>query len=172
MPGKLAMAAVAAGLSCVVACAPVRPPAPGPGPIWQSGASDSFIELADALRSQWLWVSRRGETDLPVLSARGEVMQVEREMLLVFDYPDAESRAEESATIADGGRRIGSRDVHWPSEPHVFTRGTMIVIHLGTDDEILAALSRFLDPPHGHQPRTVKTPDAGPDLRARTAPSP
>lgn len=139
----LARAAVVALLAMLPACPWASPQPPGPGPIWESGASTSFIVLADALRAQWLWVARRGELRVEPLSVTGEVLQVERDSVLVFDYRDEASRARDLAKIRDDL----PRDHAWRVDGHVWTDDTAIVVYEGADQAIVAALTEVLGPP-------------------------
>ena len=138
-----ARAAVVALFVVLPACPWASPQPPGPGPIWESGASTSFIVLADALRAQWLWVARRGEVRVEPLSVTGEVLQVERDRVLVFDYRDEASRARDLAKIRDDL----PRDHAWRVAARVWTDDTAIVVYEGVDEAIVAALTEALGKP-------------------------
>ena len=139
----LARAAVVALLAMLPACPWASPQPPGPGPIWESGASTSFIVLADALRAQWLWVARRGELRVEPLSVTGEVLQVERDRVLVFDHPDEAALARGLAKIRDAP----ARDRAWLVDGHVWIDDTAIVVYEGVDEAIVAALTEALGKP-------------------------
>lgn len=156
MRGSSAIAAVTVALLCsLAACVPgvQDPPPPSPAPVWTDGRSSGYIELADELRAQGLWVRPGRPMEQPFFGARGQVMWVQWKPVQVFDYPSEAARAEDSATVAPRGQRIGSRPVDWSATPHFWFEDTRIVLYTGDDPLIIGALTRALGRPLTPAPR-------------------
>jgi hypothetical protein len=116
--------------------------------------------LIDALRGAGLKVEPRGELDQPFFSVPGRVLIVEGEEIQVFAYPSLEDRRRDSGQISADGSAIGTTMVHWIAPAHFWAKGEVIVLYLGEEGRLLAALSEILGEELTQASRPVGDPPA------------
>lgn len=95
--------------------------------------------LINKLRGEGLTVEITGEIDQPFFSVKGQTIQVNNDILQVFQYSDIQSTTEAAAQISVNGTTIGKTNVVWAATPHFYHNGKMIILYLGDDKEILNA---------------------------------
>ncbi|MFN2632954.1 MAG: hypothetical protein ABR610_06010 [Thermoanaerobaculia bacterium] len=82
--------------------------------------------------------------DSAVFAVPGSVYTVNGDDLQVFVYPTESAALTDSLRIAPSGGTVGTTAIGWIAPPHVFRRGPLIVVYLGSDARIREALSAEL----------------------------
>jgi hypothetical protein len=76
----------------------------------------------------------------------GESLCVDQEPLRVWEFHDPKLRLAASSTISKDGSHVRNAIVEWVGPAHFFAQGRLIVLYLGTDDELQATLTAILGP--------------------------
>lgn len=82
----------------------------------------------------------------PYLSASGTVVRVNRQPLQVFQYTDEVVLAADVSGLAPDATSINGVPLAWQGTPHFWRRGPLLVLWVGDDPALLAALRRVLGP--------------------------
>ena len=83
--------------------------------------------------------------EMAVARLRGGALRRPAEVW-VYAYDDREAAAADAAMIGPDGQPEGSR-ITWVEPPHFYRQGDVIVLYLGTDDEVLDLLRAVLGEP-------------------------
>lgn len=106
----------------------VQPPAP-------------YTQLANDLRNAGADVVAGSGINQPFFNVPGRVLTVDGSDVQVFEFPGIEDARSEAAKIAPDGNSIGTSMVNWIASPHFYSRGSVIVLYVGDDSNVLSLLS-------------------------------
>ena len=123
--------------------APKATPATTPGTT--AGTVTDKAGLISALQSAGITVTSAGKVQQPFLSVPGEAFQAGSEVIQVFEYPGESAASADASKIKPDGTIAGS-SVGWMAQPHFYHAGRLIVIYVGTDQRVLAALDSAMGP--------------------------
>lgn len=88
-----------------------------------------------------------GETVMQAFfSPEGTILKVNGADVQVFEYESAEAMENEASQVAPDGGSIGTTMVTWVDTPHFHKAGRMIVLYVGSDEEILGLLEQVVGP--------------------------
>ena len=113
------------------------------------GARDrnaATAELIAALEARGIRVEDAGTVEQPFFTVPAQVFIADGDDLQVYQFASEEAAGEAAATVSDDGRTIGTSKPSWLAPPHVFRRGRLLVIYLGSREATLAALRDTLGP--------------------------
>jgi hypothetical protein len=80
------------------------------------------------------------------LYIKGKTISANGESLQVFEYAD-ERDAEAQAKLVDPrGDSVGTTMVNWVDAPHFYRGGKLIVLYVGTNQDVIKALEDVLGP--------------------------
>ena len=152
------LAVIASGILFLSACAPAPLVTTGTEPAGtpvQTGAAG--FDLAAALEAAGGKVKRLGAAEQPFFNVKGERLSVNGAEIQAFSFPDKKSREAISGLISADGATIGTYSINWVSPPTFWAKDNLIVLYLGTDQEVIGLLSRILGspltvPPTGESP--------------------
>lgn len=82
----------------------------------------------------------------PILHAPGVLLKVNGATVQVYEYPDEAAAQEAIAPIAPDGSGIGPALIDWMESPHFFSTGRIVVLYIGDDPDVYAALEAALGP--------------------------
>lgn len=119
-------------------CTPSTPAGSEPG---------SYEELMKALQENGVDAQQAEPTEQEFFSVPGRVLQIGEETIQVFEYPDPATRSEESALVGEDPSSIGTTMITWVDTPHFWAQDRLIVLYVGSNQEVLAALSQVLGEP-------------------------
>lgn len=106
----------------------------------------SYDQLLVALRGNGLGVETAGTVSQPFFDPQGRVISLDGQEVQVFEF-SAEGEAKSAAeTISPDGSSIGTSMVSWVSAPHFYRAGKMIVLYVGEQERVIAALAEILGP--------------------------
>lgn len=111
-----------------------------------SGGVTDYASLVDSLRAAGLRVEPAGEVDQPFFSVSGLVFSVPGGDVQVFEYDSNEAAQADAGQIAPDGNPIGPTMITWIAPPHFYRAGRLLVLYLGSDSQVMAALEATLGP--------------------------
>ncbi len=111
------------------------------------GPVRNYVSLVDTLRAAGLTVIPAGEMSQPFFAVKGQAITVQRGNVQVFEYADAATAAQEAARVAPDGGSVGTTMLSWVAPPHFYRQAQLIVLYVGQDAAVLAALATALGPP-------------------------
>ena len=68
------------------------------------------------------------------------VYQIRDGVLQVYEFPNEERAAREAETVSADGSSVGTSKVLWMAPPHFFRAGALLVLYLGSDEQVLDIL--------------------------------
>jgi len=113
-------------------------------PVSHGGPVRDHVSLVDTLRAQGLTVEPTGPISQPFFSMPGETLRVNGQDIQVFEFKDSSSTESQAKEISSDGMSVGNTAIQWISPPHFFSTGKIIVLYLGTDQELLKELETAL----------------------------
>ena len=102
---------------------------------------DSFIQ---SLQNKIDTDPTNKEANQPFFSVKGKIVKVNNENINIFEYKDESSAKADASKISPDGSSIGTTMVTWVDEPHFYQNGKLIVLYVGKNKKILAALESSL----------------------------
>ncbi|MCJ7725598.1 MAG: hypothetical protein MUP76_04335, partial [Acidimicrobiia bacterium] len=78
-------------------------------------------------------------------AANARLVHVLGSQVRVYQYPDSASRERDSATIAMNGWSVNNTPVEWTAQPHIWVRGSVVVVYLGSAPEVVREITRRVD---------------------------
>jgi hypothetical protein len=135
----LTLAALICTLALMMACqAPTTPPLSSAGPV------TDYTSLVDNLRAGGATVEPVGETSQDFFSVEGRAIRVNGADVQVFEYDSDAAAQEEAELVSPTGSPIGTTMVTWVETPHFYGAGRLIVLYVGDDEAVTAALEDAL----------------------------
>lgn len=64
----------------------------------------------------------------------------------VFEYATAGAADQDAAQVSPNGSTIGLSQIHWVEPPHFYRKDAFILLYLGGDASVLAAMERVCGP--------------------------
>ncbi|HKZ85309.1 MAG TPA: hypothetical protein VJ793_16865 [Anaerolineae bacterium] len=113
-------------------------------PASHGGPVADYASLIDALRTGGATVESAGAVSQPFFSVAGRVIRVEGADVQIFEYENEEMTEADAAKISPDGSSIGTSMVTWVSTPHFYKAGKLIVLYVGDDAGVIAALDAAL----------------------------
>lgn len=103
--------------------------------------------LLGALQAQGAAVALDHEVRHAFLAVSGRVIEVNGADVQVFEYPSASAAQADIALIEPHGYTIANRSVEWVATPHFYAQGRLLVIYIGSDEDLLDTLAGVLGAP-------------------------
>ncbi len=116
---------------------------PSPG---QAGKARDFRSLTRRLRAEGLKVKVGGRVEQPFFSVRGRTLTAGGEQVQVFEYAQAKTADAEARGVDPKGSGVGTSMVSWIGPPHFYKSGRVIVLYVGSDQNVIKALESALGP--------------------------
>ncbi len=118
----------------IAACAPAisRP---------EASAIDHWL---DALRARGAIVETVGEAEQPFISVIGSMVQVNGEDVQLFAYLSEVQMDAQATRISPDGGTVGTAKIHWIGAPHFFKQGSLLVLYVGENGDLLRLLTEIL----------------------------
>ena len=99
-----------------------------------------YVSLVDSLRAAGAAVAPSGTVSQPFFTPQGRVLTVDGKDVQVFEFPSVEEASTVAETVSPDGSSIGTSMVGWVAPPHFYKAGTLIVIYVGSDRDVINAL--------------------------------
>jgi len=96
--------------------------------------------LVDALRASDNTVALAGAISQPFFAPEGRVLSVNGEDVQTFEFASEAEADTVAETVSGDGGSIGTSMVGWIAPPHFYKSGSLIVIYVGSDTGVIAAL--------------------------------
>lgn len=129
---------IALGVFAVSCGAPANP-ANG-----ESNIAGTYDDLVAELRARGFDVSILDPLVQPFFTPEGRVLDLDGNQVQVFEYPNEEDALAEAESISPDGSSIGTSMVMWVEAPHFFRSGSLIVLYVGEDANVLEVLELIL----------------------------
>jgi len=139
LAGSLMVLVLAA---CAGAQAAAADSAAGDG---ETGVTD-YASLVDALGAQGLTVEPGEDVEQPFMPVIGQTLTVNGELVQVFTFESDQQAEEFAATLPADGTGFATVMVTWMDTPHFYHSGKLIVLHVGSSEEVTASLVALLGP--------------------------
>jgi hypothetical protein len=125
------------------------PPAASPTEMPESGLepSGAVAELVSALEDAGAGVQWGGTVSQPFFAVPGWLIRMNGQEIQAFEYPDETARLSDSAQISPDGTTVGTTAIQWIGEPNFWANGKLIVLYVGDQEDVKAALVRILGEP-------------------------
>jgi hypothetical protein len=68
------------------------------------------------------------------------VYQIRDGEIQIYEFPNEERAAHEAETVSADGSSVGTSKVLWRAPPHFFRTGALLVLYLGSDEQVLDIL--------------------------------
>ena len=98
----------------------------------------------NALRAAGATVNPAGAVSQPFFAPQGQVLSVNGEDVQVFEFGSAEEADTVTQSISADGSSIGTSMVGWVAPPHFYRAGQLIVIYVGSNDDVISALQEAM----------------------------
>ncbi|MBW6518250.1 MAG: hypothetical protein K0A89_07085 [ANME-2 cluster archaeon] len=99
-----------------------------------------YVSLINHFQSEGLEVKTLGISQQPFFSIRSMNLTLNGELVLVFDYSNVSGAREDMALVSPDAQYIDSARMHWTGTPHFYNSEEVIVLYVGDDPNIIAAL--------------------------------
>lgn len=109
-----------------------------------SGRAHDYKWLVAHLRDSGLAVEDAGEIEQPFFTPKAGVVRIgESGEAQIYEYATEQQAAAEAARVNSDGS-IGTSMPMWIAPPHFFRNGPLIVLYLGSDNNVLRTLRELL----------------------------
>ena len=148
-------------LVAVALAAALVAPACASGSDARAGAGGfSYDALLGELRTHDAAAEPGDTLDHTAFNLRARTIVVHGETVQVFELASGQEAAERAATVSEDGSTVGTGMYDWVDRPHFFTRGRVIALYVGSNEEVVAALRDTMGPPFaGGDAATGSDPD-------------
>lgn len=89
-------------------------------------------------------VLTRERVNQPFFSTPARIMNINGEGVQIFEFTQVSAADKEAMLVSPNGMTIGTSKPSWMAPPHFFRRGRLLVLYLGTDQQILKILHAAL----------------------------
>lgn len=119
---------------------------PQPVDVLFGGDMTDTKRLMNSLSSTGATVESIGDVQQDFFSVQGQLIRLLGGEVQVYEYPDEASAQAEAQLISADGSSVGTHMMMWLDTPHFFHQGTLIVLYLGGDENVLGMLEALLGP--------------------------
>lgn len=91
-------------------------------------------------------VETKGPIVQPFLSMPGQLLNIDGTDVQTFEYDSAKSIQIEVAKISPNGSTVGETRIGWVEPPHFYSKGTLLVLYVGINQQTLTVLESVLGP--------------------------
>jgi hypothetical protein len=106
----------------------------------------SYDDLLNKLKSSKLEVEKAGNISQVFFSVEGRIIKIDNEDIQVFEYPDKSKADSDIVLISADGSTIGTNMITWVSDPHFYRTDKLLILYIGTNEEIIELLNEGLGP--------------------------
>lgn len=138
--GRISVALV--GTLAVIACTAHNPAAPT-----ALVSAQAFVEMLEHIGAKVSVAEQMPRESFPFFGVNAQRLLVNGQSVHVFAYPDAAAAAADAARVAPAGTPIGSIQITWADPPRFYTRGQLIVLYVGRDEDVSRFLETLMGPP-------------------------
>lgn len=110
----------------------------------QPAPATDLVTFIDSLRASGASVELGDAVDQPFFSVTGKTIILNGEDVQVFQYLDVATAKAQAALVALDGNTIGTSKPIWMEPPHFFRQGKLLVLYIGSNDQVLKMLTTVL----------------------------
>ncbi|MFQ5945722.1 MAG: hypothetical protein ACE5NC_05650 [Anaerolineae bacterium] len=138
---KTGLRALALGLLVTLGCTGPHSPV-----VSRESPVTDYASLIEALRARGATVEPSGDISQPFFSVGGQIIAVDGADVQVFEYEDAAAADAEAGLISPDGSSVGTTMITWVAPPHIYKKARLIVLYVGEEAGVTAALEEALGP--------------------------
>lgn len=110
-------------------------------------SAPALVEMLEHLGANVSIAEQMPRDSFPFFAVNAQRLLVNGRSVHVFAYPDAAAAAADAARVAPSGTPIGGTQTTWTDPPRFYTRGQLIVLYVGRDEEVSKFLESLMGPP-------------------------
>lgn len=80
----------------------------------------------------------------PFFTPQGQIVNLNGEDVQIFEYESGEEANNEAKLVSTDGSSIGTSMVTWIDTPHFYQSGSIIVIYIGNNPQVIGNLTELL----------------------------
>ncbi len=109
-------------------------------------ACPDLSNIVGKLVAEGVTMEPAGEVSQPFFSVKGQLFRINNnsDMLQVYVYNDSHDAISEAALVSRDGYTVGNTKVEWTAPPHFYQVGKMVVIYLGSDENLKQVLEKVI----------------------------
>lgn len=111
-----------------------------------SGALNSVEELIAALEGQGVSMTKGEQFEQAFFSVPALLLNTDETSIQVFQYADQAAAQTDAELVAMDGSSVGTSMPFWVGDPHFYQKSRLIVLYLGSDENLLSALEAVMGP--------------------------
>lgn len=115
--------------------------------VTHSGPIVDYVSLVDALRATGATVEPVEGLQQPFFDPLAQVVEVNGERVQIFEFSDEEAAVAAAETVSPGGSSIGTTMLTWQDTPHFYRVDRLIVLYVGSDEDMLTLLQQAVGEP-------------------------
>jgi hypothetical protein len=150
LPSPAATQPAATATTPATAVPTATPASPTPTPTPAAPTVESPYTTADLLADLAAQGARvealPGSISKPYLAAPGVAVQVNGQLVQVFQYADAAALAADVAGLAPNASSIDGRPLIWSAAPHFWRKGGVLALAVSNDQALVELVSRVMGP--------------------------
>ncbi len=140
--------AVISVFACTIVLSACAKPTPIPVVPTQAYISPQDIvntdDLLRALQEQSIAARLSGDVALPFFQVQGQVMRVDQGDVNVYDFQNKTRMDDATQKLIKDGQILDNLVPSWSEQPHIWTKGNLIVFYDGTNSAVISSLSGVL----------------------------
>ncbi len=102
--------------------------------------------LIAALQASGATAEASGSINQDFFSPVGSIIKVNGVDVQVFEYDSVEAMEGEASQVSSDGGSVGTSMVMWMEAPHFYKAGRILVLYVGSDQQILDLLEKVVAP--------------------------
>jgi hypothetical protein len=110
----------------------------------ETGPAYTYNLLVDDLTTAGITSVPAGTLEQPFFDVAARVLTVNGEDIQVFEFADVQTRQTAEDTISAGGSMIGTSQITWVDIPNFWSRGRILVLYIGQNEEIIDLLDEVI----------------------------
>ena len=105
-----------------------------------------YTRLIEGLKSTSASVEPGESISQPFFTPQGQVIKINGEDVQVFEYVSEEEVLKEAMQVSADGSSVGTTIITWIDTPHFYQSGKIIVLYVGSNQEVIEHLTELLGP--------------------------
>jgi hypothetical protein len=101
-------------------------------------------DLLRALQEQGVTARLSGDVAIPFFQVQGQVMRVEQGDVNVYDFLSKTRMDAATQKLIKDGQILDNLVPSWSEQPHIWTKGNLIVFYDGTNSAVISSLGGVL----------------------------
>jgi hypothetical protein len=106
--------------------------------------SFDYDKLVEKLESSGASINIGESISQPFFTPQGQIVNLNGEDVQIFEYESGEEASNEAKLVSTDGSSIGTSMFTWIDTPHFYQSGSIIVIYIGNNPQVIGTLTELL----------------------------